>query len=59
MEIFYNGLSLTKNVINNLFGQQCEPWQVASITASSLLTSIWIWNFIVQDESKFVSVTIY
>lgn len=59
MEIFYNGLSLTKNVINNLFGQQCEPWQVASITASSLLTSIWIWNFVVQDESKFVSVTIY
>lgn len=51
MELVINGFLLTKNSINNLFGQR-EPWQVASITASSLLTSIWIWNFVFQDESK-------
>lgn len=51
MELVMNGFLLTKNSINNLFGQ-CEPWQVASITASSILTSFWIWNFVFQDESK-------
>lgn len=51
MELVINGFLLTTNSINNLFGQR-EPWQVASITASSILTSIWIWNFVFQDESK-------
>lgn len=53
MDLVNNGLLLTKNTVNNLFGQ-CEPWQVASITASSVLSSIWIWNFVFQDESKFM-----
>lgn len=37
--------------INGLFGNR-EPWQVASITAISLMTAIWIWEQIKQDESK-------
>lgn len=51
MDLMNNGLALTKNTVNSLFGHR-EPWQVASITASSLITSIWIWNFLFQDESK-------
>jgi len=54
MELVDNSLFFTKKLVNNLFGQQCEPWKVASITASSVLTSIWIWNFVFQDESKFL-----
>lgn len=37
--------------INALFANK-EPWQVASITAISLMTTIWIWEQINQDESK-------
>lgn len=51
MELINNGLSLTKATVNNLFGQ-CEPWQIASITASTIVSSIWLWNFVFQDESK-------
>lgn len=53
MELAKNSVLLTKSTVNNLFGQ-CEPWQIASITASSILTSVWLWNFVFQDESKFV-----
>jgi len=52
MDLVKNGILLSKNSVNNLFGQR-EPWQVATITASSVLTSIWLWNFLFQDESKF------
>ncbi|XP_050534627.1 sphingosine-1-phosphate lyase isoform X3 [Daktulosphaira vitifoliae] len=52
MDYIKNGLFVTKNTINNMFGH-CESWQVASITATSVLTSIWIWNFIIQDESLY------
>lgn len=37
--------------INGLFGNR-EPWQVASITAISLMTAVWIWEQVKQDESK-------
>lgn len=53
MDLVNNSILLSKNSVNNLFGQ-CEPWQVASITASSILTSYWLWNFLCQDESKFL-----
>ncbi|KAL4091802.1 hypothetical protein QTP88_026433 [Uroleucon formosanum] len=52
MDLVKNGILLSKNSVNNLFGQR-EPWQVASITASSVLTSIWLWNFLFQDESLY------
>lgn len=37
--------------INILFGNK-EPWQIATITATSVLTTVWIWEQINQDESK-------
>lgn len=42
--------------INGLFGNNREPWQVASITAISLMTALWIWEQVKQDESKIVGV---
>ncbi|XP_050429258.1 sphingosine-1-phosphate lyase isoform X1 [Adelges cooleyi] len=53
MDFVKNGLLFSKNTINTMFGNT-EPWQIASITASSILTSIWLWNFLVQDESFYV-----
>lgn len=44
---------ITEN-INRLFVNR-EPWQVATITASAVLSSIWLWSFINQDESKYGS----
>lgn len=55
MELVSSGLSLTKNTVNNMFAKHNEPWQVASLTATTILTSIWLWNFLVQDESKLIS----
>ncbi|VVC28150.1 Pyridoxal phosphate-dependent transferase, subdomain 2,Pyridoxal phosphate-dependent transferase [Cinara cedri] len=52
MDLVSSSLSFTKNTVNNLFGPR-EPWQVASITASGILTSIWLWNFLLQDESLY------
>lgn len=39
--------------INKAFGNR-EPWQVAAITATTVLGTVWIWSFINQDESLFV-----
>ncbi|XP_073813890.1 sphingosine-1-phosphate lyase [Musca autumnalis] len=36
--------------INRLFANR-EPWQVATITATAVLSSVWLWSFINQDES--------
>lgn len=36
--------------LNRLFVNR-EPWQVATITATTVLSSVWLWNFINQDES--------
>lgn len=44
-------LNAVTRQINALFGNK-EPWQVASLTAISLMTTIWIWEQINQDESK-------
>lgn len=41
---------ITEN-INRLFANR-EPWQVATITATAVLSSVWLWSFINQDESK-------
>ncbi|XP_055917558.1 sphingosine-1-phosphate lyase [Eupeodes corollae] len=42
---------LTKG-INNAFGNR-EPWQIMTITAINVLTTVWLWNFINQDESVY------
>ncbi|TGZ50135.1 sphingosine-1-phosphate lyase [Temnothorax longispinosus] len=36
--------------INNLF-QNKEPWQIAAMTSTATLATVWLWNFIYQDES--------
>nr|XP_003704170.1 PREDICTED: sphingosine-1-phosphate lyase [Megachile rotundata]XP_012142599.1 PREDICTED: sphingosine-1-phosphate lyase [Megachile rotundata]XP_012142600.1 PREDICTED: sphingosine-1-phosphate lyase [Megachile rotundata] len=36
--------------LNNYF-QGKEPWQIVTITSTTVLTSVWLWNFVFQDES--------
>ncbi|XP_076630200.1 sphingosine-1-phosphate lyase isoform X2 [Colletes latitarsis] len=43
-------LNPVKGFINNLF-QDKEPWQIVTITSTTIFTTIWLWNFVVQDES--------
>lgn len=37
--------------VNGLFVDK-EPWQIVTITTSSVLLSIWFFEFIFQEESK-------
>lgn len=37
--------------LNRAFGNK-EPWQVAAITATTVLSTVWLWTFINQDESE-------
>lgn len=37
--------------LNRAFGNK-EPWQVAAITATTVLGTMWLWTFINQDESE-------
>lgn len=39
-----------KSFINTQFANK-EPWQIVTITSTSLLTGIWLWGFIFQAES--------
>uniref|UniRef100_A0A1A9WWT6 sphinganine-1-phosphate aldolase n=1 Tax=Glossina brevipalpis TaxID=37001 RepID=A0A1A9WWT6_9MUSC len=43
------GILITEN-INRLFINR-EPWQVATLTATIVLSAAWFWNFVNQDES--------
>ncbi|XP_012529920.1 sphingosine-1-phosphate lyase [Monomorium pharaonis] len=38
------------HAINHVF-QNKEPWQVAAMTSTATLATVWLWNFIYQDES--------
>lgn len=51
MDKFKDGLNIATRNINSLFGNK-EPWQIAAITASTVLTSVWIWDVLNQDECK-------
>lgn len=37
--------------VNRAFGDM-EPWQVAAITATTVLGGVWIWKQVSEDESK-------
>uniref|UniRef100_A0A1L8EHT5 sphinganine-1-phosphate aldolase n=2 Tax=Haematobia irritans TaxID=7368 RepID=A0A1L8EHT5_HAEIR len=39
--------------INRMFANR-EPWQIATITATAVLSSVWLWSFINQDESIYI-----
>nr|XP_050860928.1 sphingosine-1-phosphate lyase isoform X1 [Vespula vulgaris] len=49
MGILY--IDYMKGIVNNSF-QNKEPWQIVSITATTVLGTVWIWNFIFcQDKT--------
>lgn len=50
MEFVSLPVTTLKNVINNQFSSK-EPWQIVTITTSTVLVSVWIYEFIFQDES--------
>ncbi|XP_050325134.1 sphingosine-1-phosphate lyase isoform X1 [Bactrocera neohumeralis] len=52
MKPFQVGGPITSG-LNRAFGNK-EPWQVAAITATTVLGTVWLWTFINQDESLFV-----
>ncbi|KAK0096393.1 hypothetical protein PV326_005629 [Microctonus aethiopoides] len=41
-----------KGLINNSFKEK-EPWQIVTITSTSVLGAVWVWNFIHQDETLY------
>lgn len=51
MDNIGNPLQLISRQINSIFANR-EPWQIATITATTVLTTVWIWEFLNQDESK-------
>ncbi|XP_043678321.1 sphingosine-1-phosphate lyase isoform X2 [Vespula pensylvanica] len=49
MGILY--IDYMKGIVNNSF-QNKEPWQIVSITATTVLGTVWIWNFIFCQDTK-------
>nr|XP_050860929.1 sphingosine-1-phosphate lyase isoform X2 [Vespula vulgaris] len=49
MGILY--IDYMKGIVNNSF-QNKEPWQIVSITATTVLGTVWIWNFIFCQDKK-------
>lgn len=48
-------LNILKDILNNTFRDK-EPWQIVSFTTMTVLSTVWIWNFVFQEESKTTSV---
>lgn len=53
MDKIGDSLQIVTRQINGIFGNR-EPWQIATITATTVLTTVWIWEFLNHDESEFV-----
>lgn len=51
MGILY--IDYMKGIVNNSF-QNKEPWQIVSITATTVLGTVWIWNFIFCQETTII-----
>lgn len=43
-------ISPLKRYINEYFKER-EPWEIVAITGGTVLSAVWIWQFIFQDES--------
>ncbi|XP_043282236.1 sphingosine-1-phosphate lyase [Venturia canescens] len=41
-----------KGVVNNVFKEK-EPWQIVTITTTTVLGAVWVWNFVFQEESVY------
>lgn len=50
MDIFKHPLSSLKVVVNNSFDGK-EPWQIVTITTTTVLFGVWFYDFLFQDES--------
>lgn len=50
MDKIGDSLQFVARQINALFANR-EPWQIATITATTVLTTVWFWEFVNQDES--------
>lgn len=44
-----------RGAVNGAFANR-EPWQIVAVTTTTVLSIVWLWNVINQDESmmKFV-----
>lgn len=45
-------MDIVKTNINTFFGKK-EPWQIATITATSTLLAVWIYQYLMDERSKF------
>jgi len=45
-------LDATSRGINYIFKNK-EPWQIAAMTSTATLATVWLLTFIYQDESKY------
>jgi len=45
-------MDVVKTNVNAFFAKK-EPWQIASITASTTLLAVWLYQFITKEESEF------
>ncbi|XP_015109916.1 sphingosine-1-phosphate lyase [Diachasma alloeum] len=43
-------MDTVKGFVNDTFKDQ-EPWKIVTITTGSVLSAVWLWNFLHQDES--------
>ena len=46
-----NGLEVLKSFINHIF-QGKEPYQIVTTSVSTVIISLWLWEFLIQDESE-------
>lgn len=50
MEIFKVGADSVRIIVNNSCSK-LEPWQIVSVTATTVLAGVWFWEFLFQEES--------
>ncbi|KAF5307262.1 hypothetical protein FQR65_LT06978 [Abscondita terminalis] len=50
MDLITTPFNIFKSTINNQFATK-EPWQIVTITTSTILLSAWIYDFIFKEES--------
>ncbi|XP_054273271.1 sphingosine-1-phosphate lyase-like [Macrosteles quadrilineatus] len=53
MDIVGKPVSALKVFINSCAGQR-EPWEIVTITTTSVLAAVWFWQFVFQEESVHV-----
>lgn len=51
--MLYHSANALKEFINNYF-QGKEPWQIVTVTSTTVLTTVWLWNFVFQEESMLI-----